>query len=142
MERIARRQQRIWVLQALFEANFRNLDASQTLANLIEREPDAAKADYTQKLIPLVIENLEEIDSKIEQFSKDWRIDRMAKVDLCILRMAIAEMLYIDDVADSVAINEALEIAKEYSTEKSAKFINGILGAFSKSLEEKQEEIK
>ncbi|AZR74881.1 transcription antitermination factor NusB [Anoxybacter fermentans] len=139
---MARRQQRIWVLQALFEANFRNLDASQTLANLIEREPDAAKADYTQKLIPLVIENLEEIDSKIEQFSKDWRIDRMAKVDLCILRMAIAEMLYIDDVADSVAINEALEIAKEYSTEKSAKFINGILGAFSKSLEEKQEEIK
>lgn len=132
---VNRRQQRIWTLQALFEVNFREINGEEALDNLLEREPEANKADYAQKLLPLIVDNLEEIDAKIEEHSKGWKIKRMANVDLSILRMAVGEMLYLDEIVDSVAINEALEIAREYSSEKSVKFINGILGALSRQLE-------
>lgn len=134
MQRIKRRQQRIWALQALYEADFHGITAVEVLANLEDREPDAEFADYTKRLVSLVMEGLEEIDSKISEFSRDWTIERMAKVDLNILRLAVAEMLYIDDVTDSVAINEAVELAKEFASPKSSKFINGILGALSQAL--------
>lgn len=134
MERIlSRRQQRIWTLQALYEADFHSADADEVLDNLLEREPEAGQADYTKLLVPLVLTHREQIDSSIAEHAIDWRLDRMSRVDLNILRIAAAEMLFIEDVADSVAINEAIELAKEYSTPKSGKFINGILGALSQT---------
>lgn len=134
MERMqTRRQQRIWTLQALFEIDFCEIDANEAIANLEERESDAIHAQYTHELITLVYNHLKEIDHEIEKYSKEWRLERMPKVDLCILRMATAEMLFINDVTDGVAINEAIELAKEFSTPKSSKFINGILGALSHS---------
>lgn len=134
MERIlSRRQQRIWTLQALYEADFHGADAEEVLDNLLEREPEAEQADYTKTLVSLVLEHREQIDASIAEHAIDWRIDRMSRVDLNILRIAVAEMLFMEDVADSVAINEAIELAKEYSTPKSGKFINGILGALSQA---------
>ncbi len=133
MERISRRQQRIWTLQALFEIDFCAIDANEAIANLEEREANAINAPYTHRLIFLVYDNREKIDTQIELFSKEWRLERMPKVDLSIIRMAFAEMLYIDDVKDSIVINEAIELAKEFSTEKSSKFVNGVLGALSHS---------
>ncbi|MCK4259727.1 MAG: transcription antitermination factor NusB [Halanaerobiales bacterium] len=131
MVKLKRRQQRIWALQILFEIDFQGIPIEEAIANLENREPDAVNANYTKKLISFVEEHLDEINAKIEQYSKDWRIDRMSRVDASILRMAAAEMLYIDEVVDSIAINEAIEIAKEFSSHKSSKFINGILGALS-----------
>lgn len=131
MERLSRRQQRIWTLQALYEADFLEIGADDAVTNLIEREPEAEKAEYALQLIPLALGNLQKVDASIAEHAIDWRLDRMSKVDLAILRMAATEMLYVEDVVDSVAINEAIELAKEFSTPKSSKFINGVLGALS-----------
>lgn len=133
MERLSRRQQRIWTLQALYEADFHRLGAEESIANLLEREPQADQAEYAQMLIRLVMEHQQTIDAAISKHAIDWQIDRMSRVDVGILRMAVAEMLYVDDIVDSVAINEAIELAKEFSTPKSGKFINGILGALSQA---------
>ena len=134
MERLSRRQQRIWTLQALYEADFQEMGTEEVLANLIEREPEAEKAEYAIQLIKVVLSNLEAVDAQISSHAIDWRLDRMSRVDLSILRMAVTEMMYIDDVVDSVAINEAIELAKEFSTPKSSKFINGVLGALSQEI--------
>lgn len=74
-----------------------------------------------------IIDNLDEINQKIKQNSQGWDIERIDKVDLAILRLAIYEMLF-DDVPIKVAINEAIELSKEYSSEKSYRFINAVLG--------------
>ncbi len=134
MEKLTRRQQRIWALQVLFEIDFQGIHSKEAITNLEEREPKTIEAEYTKKIIAIVEENLEEINKKIEQYSKEWRINRMPRVDASILRMAAAENDYIDGVDDSIAINEAIEIAKEFSAEKSSKFINGVLGALSKDI--------
>ena len=73
-----------------------------------------------------ILNHLEEIDKKIETYSENWHISRIDKVDLAILRLAIYEILY-DDIPQKVVINEAIELAKEYSSEKSYRFINAIL---------------
>lgn len=73
-------------------------------------------------------ENLEYIDKFIETYSEGWNIKRIARVDLAILRIGIYEILYRKDIPIEVTINEAIEIAKKYSTDESFKFINGILG--------------
>ena len=140
MELISRRQQRIWTLQALFELNFQQIDATEVMANLEERYPETIHAPYTQKLIPLVEEHISEIDAHIQKLAKEWSLDRMPRVDLSILRIAIAEMLFIEDIKDSIVINEAVELAKEFGTAKSGKFINGLLGALSQHLQLKKEE--
>jgi N utilization substance protein B len=76
-----------------------------------------------------IIENKEDIDSVISNHSKKWKINRIAKVDLSILRVAVAEIKYIDNVPFKVAINEGIELAKRYSDDESTKFINGLLGS-------------
>ena len=79
------------------------------------------------------IYNLEdEIDSIIEANLKDWTISRLPKVSLAVLRLAVAEIKYVDEVPDGVAVNEAVELAKKYGTTVDASFINGVLGAVAK----------
>ena len=73
--------------------------------------------------------NLKEIDELIDRYSVRWKTSRLPKVDLAILRLALAEICYLTDIPVSVTINEAVELAKKYSTEKSSKFINGVLGS-------------
>ena len=80
-----------------------------------------------------VYEHLKEIDELIEKHATNWSFNRIAKVDLSILRLAIYELKY-KDVPEKVAVNEAVEIAKVYSTEKSPKFVNGILGSVIKEI--------
>ncbi len=78
------------------------------------------------------------LDTLIEQNAVGWRLSRIGKVDLSILRLAIYEMLCREDVPESVAINEAVELAKKYSEPKSKQFINGILGSISRSKKKKR----
>lgn len=84
--------------------------------------------DYLNKTINDMIDHMEEIDRYVTENSKDWKINRIAKVDLAVLRVALAEILYNKSIPESVAINEAVEISKKFSNEDSHKFINGILG--------------
>lgn len=91
--------------------------------------------NYVKDVAKGSVPKLQEIDHKIEQFSKGWTVDRIAKVDLAILRLAMYEILYRSDIPAEVSINEAIELAKKYSTEDSGAFINGILGQVVKQNE-------
>lgn len=75
-----------------------------------------------------IISKLKEIDDKIISVSKGWKIERMGKVDLCIIRLGCYEILYDEDIPVNVAINEAVELAKKYGSDESYSFVNGILG--------------
>ncbi len=90
--------------------------------------------DYLDKTISDMIDNMEEIDKYITDNSKDWKITRIAKVDLAVLRIALSEIIYNDTIPESVSINEAVEISKKFSNVDSHKFINGILGTVVRSI--------
>lgn len=101
------------------------------IQNIIEEDN---QIDFINLVVDSCLKNKTEIDNIIEQFSKGWKISRIAKVDLSILRLCIAECKFAADPTPvGVAISEAVKIAKKYGTEDSAKFINGILGSFAKS---------
>lgn len=80
-----------------------------------------------------VIDHLEEIDFEIERFLKGWRIERLSVIDMAIMRLAVSEMLYDDEIPNGVSINEAIELAKKYSDDEAYRFINGILGSISRA---------
>ena len=75
------------------------------------------------------------IDATIGKYAKGWTISHMAKVELSVLRLGVTELLFCDDIADSITINECVDITKRYTTMKSAKFVNGVLGAVAKNKE-------
>lgn len=85
--------------------------------------------DYARSIALGVEEKKENLDGLIEKYSKGWKVKRLPKVNLAILRLAAYEILFVDDVPESVAINEAVELAKKYSGESDYSFINGVLGA-------------
>lgn len=87
--------------------------------------------DYARVLVEGVVAMHSDIDDQIETFSQGWSIDRMPSLDKAILRVALWEILFNDEVPDAVAIDEAVEIAKEYSTDDSGSFINGLLARIS-----------
>lgn len=90
---------------------------------------------YVSQILAGVSEHLEEIDALVARYSEGWSIERIARVDLSILRVAVYEMLYRrEDVPTGAAINEAVELAKRYGGERSYAFINGILGSVAKEL--------
>jgi len=80
------------------------------------------------------IKNYKKIDNLINEYSSDWKINRIAKIDIAIMRLAITEMLYDENIPVSVSINEAIELCKKYSNEDSHKFINGILGNINRGI--------
>ncbi|MEI3416205.1 MAG: transcription antitermination factor NusB [Christensenellaceae bacterium] len=93
---------------------------------------------YIDSALHLYEQHLSEIDACIEQYCRTWKLDRLSRVDLSILRLAVAEMHYIDEIPYKVSVNEAVELAKKYSDEKSPNFINGILRAISQAENERQ----
>lgn len=88
--------------------------------------------DYARSIALGVEEKKDNLDGLIEKYSKGWKVKRLPKVNLAILRLAAYEILFVDDVPESVAINEAVELAKKYSGELDYSFINGVLGALVK----------
>ncbi|SHJ65489.1 transcription antitermination factor NusB [Tepidibacter formicigenes] len=85
--------------------------------------------DYILNVGSKFIENKDEVDEFITKYSKGWKLDRIAKVDLSIIRLAIVELIYREDIPFKVSINEAVELAKKYANEDSSSFINGVLGS-------------
>jgi len=127
----ARTKARKLALDVLFQSELRGVEPAVVLAELGERTGPVGV--YARELVEGVMANQSEIDSKLGQFSKDWTVDRMPGVDRNLLRIAVFEMTKQDDVPDSVAISEAIELATELSTAQSPSFINGVLGALAKS---------
>lgn len=94
----------------------------------IDGEPAAADVKFALSIVNGVQDHLEEIDNLIETGAKSWSILRMPKVDLSILRNAVFEIIYDDNMDDAICVNEAIDLAKVYCDEQSPKFINGVLG--------------
>ncbi len=89
---------------------------------------------FGEELIRGVLSKRTEVDAKIRSHADNWDFDRIAKVDLSVLRLAVYEMLFREDIPPVVSINEAIEIAKRFSTEESGRFVNGILDCIRKDL--------
>ena len=130
---MTRREAREQAFIVLFEKIF---DDESTITEIVEtaKEAELIKINsFAESILNVVEEHFDEIDSIIETNSQDWTLARLPKVSLAILRLAVAEIRYIDDVPNGVAVNEAVELAKKYGTNEDASFINGILGTIAKS---------
>lgn len=100
----------------------------------MDEPPGDEDTRYVEEILAGVDESRERLDELIAQYAIGWSNERIARVDLCILRMAIYEMLYREDVPTGAAIDEAVELAKRYGGERSYAFVNGILGSVAKNL--------
>ena len=130
---MTRKQAREEAFILVFEKEFNNNGTDEILETAKEvrdLEPD----EYINKVFPGVYEHIEEIDGLISENSVGWSIKRISKTALCILRLAIYEMKYFDEIPVSVSINEAVELCKKYATSDDASFVNGILATVSKTL--------
>ncbi len=139
-----RRKAREYMLKALYQFDIgkdNNLDACLEDVFQVHEYNDEIK-EYALRLLRTIKDNFDEITSTIKKFSKNWKLERMAVIDRNILRIAIAEMLYMDDIPEKVSINEAVEISKKYSTDESYAFINGILHRLYVNLQENQNNVK
>ena len=123
-----RRKAREVVLQALYKFDVSNEEIDNCLNDVLSlKKFNQEVIDFSKRLISFVDNKRDEIDETIKKYSKNWKFERMALIDRNILRIAIAEMLYMPDIPEKVSINEAVEIAKKFSTDESYAFINGIL---------------
>ena len=132
-----RKRSREIAMELLFSMEISKNSYEQTIESFIENyEMDLKTIDleYIKKVMKSVTDYKEEIDEIIKSSLINWTIERVSKVNLIIVRLAIAEMLYIDDVPEVVAINEAIELTKKYSDDKSVSFVNGALDKAFKNI--------
>ena len=140
MKPAARRASREIVLQALYLREQGQVSETAALAEVTEHftasperegsEHPEWDREYADKLYSLVSEKKEELDEQIQSHSPNWKLERMARVDLNLLRLSVAEILFLEETPPKVTLNEALEIAKVYGDENSSSFVNGILDSF------------
>ena len=137
----SRRKARECALQMLFAADVAEMTADDVVrsywAELGETDLDVTAREFATRLASRTRSNLELLDERIRSRAEHWRISRMAVVDRNILRLAVYEFLY-EPTPRTVAINEALEIARRFSTYEATQFINGILDAIKRDLDEQQ----
>ncbi len=130
---MTRREAREQAFIVLFEKIFDN-DATISEIVATAKEAELIKINsFAENILNTVEEHFSEIDEIIEANSQDWTLSRLPKVSLAILRLAVSEIKYIEDVPNGVAVNEAVELAKKYGTNEDASFINGILGTIAKA---------
>lgn len=98
--------------------------------DLFRKEPDAEQMAYIGTLVAAVAEHKDEVDGYIAKYAKGWTLSRISRISLSVLRCAMCEILYVEDVPAAAAINEAVEIAKHYEEPETVSFINGVLGSF------------
>ena len=125
---MSRREMRERIFQLLFRIEFHSKEelSEQLLYDADEGEDDADAA-YIREKTQAVAEKAAELDGLINEIAKGWKTTRMGKVDLTLLRLAVYEIKFDDDIPTGVAINEAEELAKKYGTDDSSSFVNGIL---------------
>ena len=123
-----RRKSREFALQVLYQLNITKQDALQVLTQFEGHFLSHGEADeFLKRLVLGVLEHFSELDRLIEKYSENWRLDRINIIDRNILRMALFELLYCEEIPPKVTINEAIDLGKRYGSEDSGSFINGIL---------------
>lgn len=123
----ARTKARKRALDVLFESELQGVPLGSTLAARVHAA-DPPVNDYTVTLVDGVVEHLERIDALLAEHAVGWSLQRMPGVDRNLLRIGAYEILYAEDVPDAVAISQAVELARELSTDESPAFVNGLLG--------------
>lgn len=120
-----RRLERLRAVQALFQVDLAKTPWKEALQNTLEE--DETITPFMEQLTKGTIEHLAEIDEILKRHLINWRLERLGYVDRAILRMAIYEMKYVDEIPANVTLNEAIELAKAFGGEESGKFVNGVL---------------
>lgn len=144
---MSRRIAREYAIQFLFSLDFNKTDDVESqleeflLHSQEHREEEESALNENSKSFTLdvvkgTMEHIAEIDELIEFHTTGWKMERIAKVDLAIIRLAIYEIVFNNEIPDSVAANEAIELAKKYSTEESGSFVNGVLGKIIRGKDE------
>ena len=129
-----RSQARELAMQLLFSMEARNDFSPECKDAFLEFYPLENQKNYVNSVYGAFADHMEEVDAAIEANAEHWHKDRIAKVDLAVLRVAIAEMTFAEDpMPEGVAINEAVNIAKKFGSEESGRFVNGVLGNYSRS---------
>src|SRR5207247_8122621 len=131
-----RRKAREYALQMLFQWDITRDNIEQIAATFFENHDEpAAVVNFARLLVTRTVEHIEDIDQLIQRHAEHWRLDRMATVDRNILRLATQEFRYDKETPKTVVINEAIEIARRFSSQESPQFINGILDSIKRELE-------
>ena len=133
---MTRRESREAAMALVFEQGF---DVTRTpdeiMQTAVDGRGDEKPSKFAESLFRAVSENMGDIDEKIAASADKWRIDRIGKVTLAILRVAAAELYYFPEIPVEITVNEALEIARRFDDERSVPFINGVLGRMTKGVE-------
>ncbi|MFC7406177.1 transcription antitermination factor NusB [Georgenia alba] len=129
----ARTKARRRALDVLFEADQKGIAAAADLLDLLAQRRAVTLAqtpipEYAVEIVEGVVAHLDRIDELLSTYSQGWTLERMPVVDRCLLRLGAWELLYNDDVPDAVAVDEAVHLAAELSTDDSPAFVNGVLG--------------
>ncbi len=131
---MSRRELREQIFKLLFRVEFNKMEDMPEQEQLFFEDEDAAQQEdavYVSEKFRKIFEKLSEIDSRLNEKAEGWDTTRMSKVDLTILRLAVYEICYDEDVPTGVAINEAVELAKKFGQDASSGFVNGILAKFA-----------
>lgn len=131
-----RRLARDVAFKYIFEWQYGEEEEFEQIENLVNMQFRDRDKQYIQKAFFGVKDNLEKLDSLINENTKGWKKDRLSKVCLAALRLALSEMLYMEDIPTGVTINEVVEIIKRYDSPEAGSYANGILGSIQKTLEE------
>jgi N utilization substance protein B len=131
----SREKARKRAVDAVYAADLRKISPITLLNEVADLAADRQNQDpifgYARQIVQGIIDEHEQIDDLLETYSQGWALDRMPNLDRAILRVAVWELLFNDEVPDAVAVNEAVELAKELSTDDSGSFINGLLSRIS-----------
>ena len=127
-----RTQARATAMKLIYEWEMGGEGGEDTLQGILEIKPGDTEFDYMQGIVDGVISDVSQLDERIGQFSQGWKIDRISRVDLAILRVAAYELKTGDQPVAAI-INEAVELSHEYSSDKAGSFINGVLGSMSRA---------
>ncbi|RJX18102.1 MAG: transcription antitermination factor NusB [Ammonifex sp.] len=134
---MSRHRAREAVLVVLFQVDVGNAQPDEAFQRTMDdRSVEGQDREFAQSAVSGTLENLHRIDEIIKCLSRDWKIERMNRVDRNLMRLALYEILYRNDIPPSVAINEAVELAKKYGGADSPRFVNGILGKVAERLQE------
>ena len=125
-------------MNLLFESDFRRDEEAAAIFATSEENREVADDEYIRRAFFAINEKKEEIDSVITKYAHNWRSDRLGRVSRAVLRIAVYELMFEEDIPSTVSINEAVELVKKYDDEKARPFVNGVLNALKNSLEEKE----
>ena len=135
-----RRSSRQLALRTLFQVDVGRISADEAMSVSLSAGGGSADTQvFARELVEQVTRNRDRIDAIIAKYARGWTLERMANVDRNVLRLAICELLYFSDIPASVSVDEAVELAKKYSTAESGRFVNGILGNLVRHLDEEKQ---